>query len=87
MGLFDILKGKRGEKFEANLELPKTSSSPQIEPVSTSFSETKTVEEDKLKVLEAKIESLKVTQEIMSEKIDRIEKMVKEIYDIAKSQS
>lgn len=84
-----MLKKKKAEKSDVTTktELTNIPSNivPSIEQTNISNLEPKNVEEDRIKVLEAKIESLKVNQEIMAEKIDRIEKMVKEIYDMAKS--
>ncbi|MFH7880835.1 MAG: hypothetical protein QXI09_02390 [Candidatus Aenigmatarchaeota archaeon] len=87
MGMFDILKKKKSENLEnikiedikpPSLNLPKPTESLEI----PKDKESENVEETEL--LLNKIKSLQLSFEMLNEKIDRIEKMIKEIYELAK---
>lgn len=85
--MFDILKKKKSENLEnikiedikpPSLNLPKPTESLEI----PKDKESENVEETEL--LLNKIKSLQLSFEMLNEKIDRIEKMIKEIYELAK---
>lgn len=87
MGMFDILKKKKSENLEnikiedikpPSLNLPKPTESLEI----PKEKESESTEETEL--LLNKIKSLQLSFEMLNEKIDRIEKMIKEIYELAK---
>jgi len=72
------------KKEEKKIELP--SLPPLPTETTTETKEEKPKEsEDEVKLILTKIESLKLNIDILSEKIDKMEKMLKEIYDMAKS--
>lgn len=85
--MFDILKKKKSENLEnikiedikpPSLNLPKPTESLEIPKDKESESKEET------ELLLNKIKSLQLSFEMLNEKIDRIEKMIKEIYELAK---
>ncbi|OYT42150.1 MAG: hypothetical protein B6U78_01965 [Candidatus Aenigmarchaeota archaeon ex4484_224] len=78
-----------GKKREKKLEAPKIGppETPQIkEEIASSQIEEKDLRA-KIDLLETYIQQLKTQNEILISKIERIERMVKEIYEIAKKEA
>jgi len=61
-----------------NINIPKNQEQPK---------EVQENKKSEIEILIAKIDALKFQYEVLSEKISNMEKMLKEIYDIAKSSS
>jgi len=79
--MFEFLKKKKPETgtLEIKKELPTVTIEEKPETAKTPS------EEPKLDLLMAKVESLKLQYEAMKEKLENIERMVKELYQMAKS--
>jgi len=95
MGMFEFLKPKKNIKesystqsslqasqptFQESSQLTKTT-----EVTDTIFNIKQNKESDEFKLIVDKIESLRLEYELLNEKLERIERMIKEIYDLAKS--
>lgn len=95
MGMFDFLKPKKSEKESYPLQSFSQTSQPlfqesqqsnkSTENNETVFDNKQNKESNEFKLLIDKIESLRLGYELLNEKLERIEKMIKEIYDLAKS--
>ncbi len=72
-------------KKEKKAELPKEIENPLTQIPEAQKTETKEEKKPELEVLIAKIDALKFQYEALNEKISNIEKMLKEIYEMAKS--
>ncbi len=76
MGILSRLRFRKKEEPKELEPLPKV----EITPQTTSIENVRS----KMDLLMTQLESLTVKHQTLSEKIDRIEKMVQEIYTIAK---
>ncbi|MEM5815540.1 MAG: hypothetical protein QXL14_00630 [Candidatus Aenigmatarchaeota archaeon] len=93
--MFDFLKPKKSEKESYPLQSSSQTSQPlfqesqqsnkSTENNETVFDNKQNKESNEFKLLIDKIESLRLGYELLNEKLERIEKMIKEIYDLAKS--
>lgn len=86
MGLFDVFKRKEKlEEVQAREvpSLPPVENIPPPPPVMKEEPKDRGVE--KIDLVIDKINNLKLDYEILKEKVEKIEKMVEEIYNMAKS--